>query len=413
MPTAATVANVPEILKNIWRDEIHDFLYQDSTYFGLVEKDTTWDGLKQIITVMYGGMNGRSAKFVNAQLRKSPPKYKAMQIESRDNFALWSVDHKLITLSRNQRGALVRALHENTELAMTRLKYSTSWMLWGNGGGSVGKIAAGGITGAVATLADINDVRNFEVGDTIEASLTDGTSGSVKATELDVVSIDEDLGRITFSADLAASGWAVADFLFHEGDFGVVFTGVPGYVPTTAPGVSGVPTTIHGMDRTAHLTRLGGHRFTASTANVADEIKTALAKASRRNCSVTHLLCAPEAFDEVEAELQTSKRYVDEKVGRVGYTGLEFTTQGGKIIKLFSDPSIRKSAVNSRRVVYGLNLDTFKFHTALSYPMWLSIDGKKEMDLERDANQSEGRIGGYGEHYCTAPGENFVLELTV
>jgi hypothetical protein len=44
---------------------------------------------------------------------KGPPKFKQMQIPTRDNFAVWSVDHKLITLSRNQRGALVRALAMN------------------------------------------------------------------------------------------------------------------------------------------------------------------------------------------------------------------------------------------------------------------------------------------------------------
>lgn len=411
MGTAATVANVPETLKNIWEDEIHDFLYEDSTYFGMVPKDETWDGQYQLITVHYGGMNGRSAKFADAQAAKSPPKYKQMQIPTRDNFAIWSVDHKLIVLSRNQRGALVRALAESTEKAMNRLKHSTSFMLWGNGGGAIGKISA--VVDTLITLADPNDVRNFEVGDVIEASTADGTSGAVKPQSSTVSAIDEDAGTLTMADDVDSFGtaWAANDFLFHDGDFGVVFNGVPTFVPPSAPGAGGIPTSIFGMDRSAHKTRLGGHRFTASTANISDEIKAALAKAYRRNCNVTHLFCSPEAFDEVESEIQTSKRYVDEKVGRVGYTGLEFTTQGGKVIKLFSDSSIRKSP-NAKRQVYGLKLDSWKLHTALAYPMWLTIDGKKEMDLERDANQSEGRIGGYGEHYCKAPGENFVLELT-
>ncbi len=412
MPTAATVANVPETLKNIWEDEIHDFLYEGSTWFGQIPKAEDWDGRYQLVTVMYGGMNGRSATFADAQSNKAPPKYKQMQIESRDNFALWSVDHKLIVLSRNQRGALVRALAENTKLAMERLKYSTSWMLWGNGGGAIGKISGAPTT--TATLADPNDVRNFEIGDVIEASTADGTSGSVKPQTATVTAINEDTGVITFGVDVSGLGtpWAANDFLFHDGDFGKVFNGVPTYVPPSAPGTGGVPASIHGMDRTAHLTRLGGHRFTAATANVADEVKTALAKAFRRHCSVTDLYAPPEAFDEIEAELQTLKRYVDESVGRVGYKGLEFTTQDGKVIKLWSDSFIRKSP-NGKRQIFGLRRDSWKFHTALAYPMWLSIDGKREFDLERDANQSEGRVGGYGEAYCAAPGDNFVLELTV
>lgn len=412
MGTAATVNNVPELLKYIWDDEITDFLYEDSTLLGMMPKDETWEGLYQIVSVMYGGMNGRSATFADAQSGKSPGKYKKMQIESRDNYALWSIDHKLITLTRSQRGSLVRALAENTELAMTRFKYSTSFMLWGNGGGAVGKISA--VANTLVTLADPNDVRNFEVGDVIEASTADGLSGAVKPQTATIDEIDEDAGTITFVEDVDSLGtpWAVNDYLFHNGDFGAVIHGVPAFVCPSAPGSGGVPTSIHGMDRSAHLTRLGGHRFTASTANVVDEIKTALAKAQRRNCGATHLFTSPEAFDEVEAELQSAKRYVDETVGRVGYKGIEFTTQGGKVVKLFSDSSIRKSP-NAKRQVFGLKLADWKLHSALAWPMWLSVDGKREMDLERDANASEGRIGGYGECYTKSPGHNFVLELTV
>lgn len=413
--TAASTTNVPEILKNIWEDEIHDFLYEDSTYFGLVQKDPTWDGLYQIITVMYGGMNGRSATFTNAQKNKAPPKYKQMQIPTRDNYALWSVDHKLITLSRNQRGALVRALAENTEKAMRRLKHSTGWMLWGNGGGAIGQVST--VVGTLITLKNANDVRNFEIGDELNAATTDGTSGALKqnggvnATTA-IVDVDEDAGTLTTADDTTAftTAWAANDYLFADGDFGAVFHGIPAFVCPSKPGTGGVPTTIFGMDRSAHVTRLGGHRFTAATSNVVDETKSALAKAKRRNCNVTHLFTSPEAFDEIEAELQSAKRYVDETVGRVGYTGLEFTTQGGKIIKLFSDSDIRLSP-NGKRQIYGLNMDSFKFHTALDYPLWLTVDGSREFRLEVDANQSEGRIGGYGEHYCNAPGDNFVLEL--
>jgi hypothetical protein len=416
MGTAATPLNVPETLKDIWQDEVHDFLYDGSTYFGKVEKDDSWDGDEQKVTVMYGGMNGRSALFTKAQSRKSPPKYKQMSIPARDNFQIWSIDHKLIILSRNKRGAVVRQLAENTKLAMTRLKYSTSWMLWGNGGGAVGKIST--VVGTLITLVNKEDVRNFEVGDFLNASTADGTSGSLKlnagvtaATEITL--IDEDAGTLTTADDTTAfsTAWAANDFLFHDGDFGIVFNGVPTFIPLSAPGSGGIPTSIFGMDRSAHKTRLGGHRFTATTANVTDEILTACATANRRGCKFTDLFAPPEVCNEVDLELQTQKRYVDESVGRVGYRALEFVNLDGKTIRLWPDSFIRKS-VNAKRLVYGMRMDAWKFHTAMAYPMWLTIDGREAMDTERDANQFEGRIGGYGDHYCDAPGDNFVLELT-
>jgi len=416
MGQAATVANVPEILKNIWKDEIFDFQYEDSPFYGQIEKDTSWDGLFQIITVQYGGMSGRSAKFVNAQANKGPPKYKKMQVDTSDNFALWSVDHKLITLSRNQRGALVRALAENTEKAMTKFKRSTSWMLWRNGGGAIGKIAAiGAAVGGVSpvTLVDVNDVRNFDIDDVMAASVDDGLAGAgVAARTYEVVDIDEDAGIISFTGNIVGdAAWAVGDYIFPDGDYGAALYGVPAYITLEKPGTGTTPAAIWGMPRTDHPTRLAGHRFTAATADVVEEIKAALTKAYRRSCDVTDLWTSPEVFDEIEATLGTQRRYVDVKVGRVGFSGLEFTSQSGKVVKLFSDPDMAKSK-NNKRQLFGLNMDTWKLHSALDYPMWLTIDGKKDFMQEQSANQSEGRVGGYGQAYCDAPGENFVLEFT-
>jgi hypothetical protein len=416
MGTAATVANVPEILKTIWKDEIFDFQYENSPFYGQIEKDTSWDGISNIITVQYGGMSGRSATFSNAQDNKGPPKYKKMTLETADNFALWSVDHKLITLSRNQRGALVRALAENTEKAMTKFKRSVSWMLWRNGGGAIAKIdsianVASGTS--VVTLTDPNDVRNFDIDDVCDASVDDGTGGAgIAADSYAVAEIDEDAGTVTFTGDLNGDNtWNPASFIFPSGDYAGALNGVPAYVCLEKPGTGTTPADIGGMDRTDHPTRLGGHRFSAGSADLVEEVKVALTKAYRRNADVTDLWTSPEAFDEIEGELGTLRRYSDVKVGRVGFTGLEFTAQSGKVVKLFSDPDIPLSK-NGKRQLFGLNMDRWKLHSALDYPMWLTIDGKKDFMLEQSANQSEGRVGGYAQAYTDAPGEHFVLEFT-
>lgn len=412
MGSAASTTNVPEILKGIWQDEVFDFHYEDCALVALMPKDTTWDGEYQMVTVHYGGSPGRSTDFGTAKSNKGPPKYKRMQIYTRDNFAVWSVDHKLITLSRNQKGALVRALAETTEKAHSKIKRSNSWMLWRNGGGAIGKIAS--ISTNTLTLSDINDVRNMDLDDVHVFSNDDGTGGAgTLVGRRTVTAINEDTGVITYDADLTTiAGLGANDFVFPEGDYNGAFYGVDAYVTQVAPGTGGVPAAIHGMTRTDHPTRLAGHRFTAATANVADEIKTALAKAWRRNCNVSHLFAAPEVIDEVEAEIGVNRRYVDVEVGRVGFKALEFTTQSKKVLKLIPDADIPKSKANGRRLVYGLNLSRWKFHTALEMPMWLNINNNKDFMTEENANSSEGRIGGYGQPYTDAPGDNFVLELT-
>lgn len=413
MGSAANVNNVPQILKNIWRDDIFNFMYEEQPFLGLVSKSTDWDGLFQLITVMYGGMAGRSNTFTDAKTNKSPPKYAQMQVGVKDNFATWSVDHKLITLSRNQRGALVRALTESTEKATAKLKRSSCWMFWRDGGGSVGRIKS--ISGSTFTLFDVNDIRNFDLDDVLEFSIDSGlAAGGVLSGTLTVTGLDEDAGIVTVDQAVTNIPTLAANYyVFHKGDYGASFSGVPAYVTLANPGTGIVPASIWGMNRTNFMTRLAGSRFSASNLMITESIKKALANAYRRNIETTHIFAPPEVYNDVEMSLGSARRYTDEKVGTVGYQALNFTTQGGKTVKMYSDADIPKDPGATTRYVFGLNLPTWKFQTADDYPMWLAATGgDSKFMVEQNANASEGRLGGYGQLYTIAPGQNWNLALT-
>lgn len=410
---ASNISNVPEMLKSIWDDEVPDYQYEDEVFYGKIEKDTSWDGIYQYVVAKIGNGGGHSAKFDNAKANKGPSTFKRMQIETADNFALWSVDNKLITLSRNQRGALMRALQEATEGAQSKFKRRTVRQLWGTGGGSIGKISS--ISTVYATLTDPNDVRNFDIGDVCAFADDDGytASAGVKAETRRVVGIDEDDGIIQFDTTLASiSGLGANDYIFIDGDYGVVMKGVPFYVTSSEPGVNDIPTTKWGMDCTTWPTRLSGHRFTGDQNQIGEEILNALTKAFRRNCKTTDIFMSPELFNEFAQSLETQRvRQAEEKVGRVGYTGIEVTSQSGKTVKCWGDPSVQKSP-SGNPMVYGLNMDSWTLHSAESYPMWLTADGEKKFLTEENANAREGRVGGYAQCYTNALGEQWVLELS-
>lgn len=409
---ASTITNVPLILKELWVDEIHDFQYKDQPFYGMVPKDTSWSGLKLHVTVQYANGTSVSSKFEKAKAGKRVSTYAAMEVETADLFALWAVDNKLITLTRDQKGSLVRALSEATEKANKKFKRRTAWQLWGNGGGAAAKIS--GISTTVATLSNAQDVRNFDIGDICEFAGDDGrANGGVLDGTRTITAIDEDLGKLTFDTTLATIATLGAnDFIFHEGDYNNVIKGVEAYVTTQDPGVGDVPTSIWGMTRTAFMTRLSGHRMTPSANLIAVEaVKEALMKAFVRSCGVTDLYCRPQIFNEIEMSLEGQRRYADEKVGKVGFSGLIFTSQSGKEVKLFADPDI-KLGPSGEELIFGLNRDSWKFHTAEEWPMWLTADGEKKFMTEENANAREGRLGGYGNLYCKAPGENFVLLLS-
>lgn len=412
---ASNVTNVPELLKSIWDDEVPDYQFEDEVFYGKIEKDTSWDGIYQIITCKIGNGGGHSTQFATAKTNKGASTFKKMQIETSDNFAVWSVDNKLITLSRNQKGALMRALQEATEGAQNKFKRRTVRALWSTGGGSIGKVAS--VAGANLTLVDVNDVRNFDIGDVCafapdDGYLTTGLAGVFDQTRT-VASIDEDAGIITFDATLATiTGLGANSFVFIDGDYGATMKGVPFYVTTSDPGVAGVPTSIWGMNQTTWKTRLAGHRFTGDQNQVPEEVMNALTKAFRRNCSTTDIFFSPELFNEFAQGLETQRqRPSEEKIGRVGYTGIEVTSQSGKTVKCWGDPSVRKSNAGNQ-LIFGLNMDTWVLHSAEEYPMWLTEDGKKRFMTEENNNAVEGRVGGYAQAYTNAPGENWVLELS-
>ncbi len=415
MGSAATIVNTPQILKNVWDDKIEDYFHDDQPFMALVSSDTDWDGLYRLVTVATGGMAGRSNTFGDANANKSPPSYLQMQVAVRDNFATWSVDHKLITLSRSDRGSLVRALTASTEAAMDKLKTSQNFMNWRDGGGCVGRFSV--ISTTTGTLYDLNDIRNFDIGDVIEFASDSGiAAGGVCAASATITALNEDTGVITFDINIVTGipGISSTPYLFHKGDYNLSFYGVPSYCTLTAPGVGIVPSSIWGMARTSNPTLLAGSRFTASNLLLVEGIKKALATAYRRRIETTHLFMPPEVYNDLEMSLQGNRRYAEEKVGGVGFNALVFTMQGGKSVKCYSDPDIPKDSTAVTKYVFGLNLPKFKFSTAGAYPGWLNTvgGGAGKFMTEQNANATAGRLGGYGQLFTGAPKQHWNLALT-
>ncbi len=418
MGSVATVANTPLILKNMWEDLVEDYFNDEQPFMGLVSKMTDWEGLYRLVTVPTGGMAGRSANFGDANGNKSPPTYLQMTVQVRDNFATWGVDHKLIALSRSNAGSLKRALASSTEAAMNKIKSSQNFMNWRTGGGSVGR--ASSVSTTTATLYDLNDIRNFDTGDVVEFATDNGiAAGGVCPASAVVTGRNEDTGVLTFDINIATGipGIGSTPFLFHKGDYNACFAGVPLYNPIEAPGASAeTPTTIWGMTRTTDPTLLSGSRFTASNLQLIEGIKKALTTAHRRKIDTTHMFMPPEVFNDIEMSLQGQRRYVDEKVGNVGYKALIFTTQAGKDVKCYSDADIPKNSTATTKYIWGLNLKEFKFRTAGAYPDWLNLAsgqaGAGKFMVEQNANASSGRLGGYGQLYTKALKQHWNLAIT-
>lgn len=410
MATAASVSNYAAVLKTIWpQSEIEDLFYKESPLFAMLPKDTSWTGEARVVAVQFGQTNGRSANYARAQANTNRSKMSKMTITTSDNFSIWQVEHKLMVLSRNEKGSIVKAIEQETKAAMKKFKRSLGYMVYGNGGGAIGQIAST-VTLASTTLTFRSDVtmRQIDQGDWLTFSADDGTGGGGirgGATRLEVTAVDPETRSVTVSANLnTVTGITVNDYVFIDGDYGAALYGVSAYVPTTAPS-----TAIWGMTRTTSKRRLGGIRVSGLTLQIHEAVKKALTVASKEGASISHIFMSPDDWLSLELTLGTQVRRGDEKVtAKVGFGFIEFTNPASSSsVKVFADADCPPG------LVYGLDMSTWTLASAGEYPDILDTYGNKMDYLQAGvtAPTFEGRIGGYAQLYTDAPGYNFVLTL--
>lgn len=409
--SAANTSNLGQILKTIWtQDDINEVFYSDFPLLAMVKKDTSWSGEARVITVPWGQVAIGGSRFDVALANRRPSRVSKMTITTNDYFVIWSVDHKLITLSRNDTGAVMRALDRETKSAMKRMKRTLGWLMYGDGGGSVGSIAS--ISTTTITLNRARDSRNFEPGMELEVYSNSGARyGSVGTNRPGTLTVADGgvntrTGVITFTATVATAVPLAAanDYLFPTGDYQNVFCGIDSYVPNVADASVG---TLWSMLRTDFRNRLAGVRVGGKGQLVEEAIKRSLMRLGDAGGECSHVFLNTEDYYDLEMANQ-SKKYgtLDTKVGTIGFRGMEFTGHNGKVVSVYPDPECPKN------LIYGLDLSDCVFATAGEFPDFLTVNGNK-YELEPAANAAQGRIGGYGQFYLETPGNHFVCDRTL
>lgn len=413
---AVNESNTPLLLKSIWEDDLEPYMLEDEVLFGKLDKDTTFEGDDRKVVLQIGSGGGHSADFDKAMENRGAPTLKRFSYDVADDYAVWSVDKKMMSRSRSNKGALKRALQLATQNAADKLKRRTVRHNWHNGGGAIGKIAASGISTKYATLEQTNDIRNVDIGDVHVFAADDGylaSAGVLDGTRR-VVDVDWDNGIIEYDVTLATipSIGTGSKFIFVDGDYGAVQKGVPYYIPTSAPGVDSIPTTVWDMTRGTSM-YTSGSRFTGDENQIGEEILRVGTELYKRNVMPTDIFLDPDLFQEFANSLESQRvRTAEERVGKVGYTGLEVVMQNGKTVKVWGDPSIRR-APDGKRLVWFLNLDYWSFVSMEQFPMWLTSDKTKSESFmtEANANALQGRLGGYPQLVCTNFMQQALLKL--
>lgn len=407
-----SVSGLSGVLKRLYpQTKIDRVLYEDNPLLGMMAKDEEFYGEDLRLALMYAPTTGRSATFANAQSNKAGASYKGFNLTRVTDYSLFSIDGQAIRAAKNSKGALVNALEAEGDANLHALKRSIAISQYRNGGGAIGKV--GSTSTVTLTLSEKADVTNFEVGQHIVTSTTDGTSGSVDAgSETTITGIDRDAGTLTAAANWTTGGdYSDDDFLFTDGDFGAKMSGLEAWCPASAPGA----TAFFGVDRTDDVTRLGGVRI-ASNASLDVTIERCLVRAAarlrREGGMADYCFMNPEDVYQLDNELGAKREYqtltaVNAKgtsVGAFGYSALCLMTPAG-MIYVVPDQNVPKA------VAWMLTMKTWKLYSLGPAAGWLSED-KNQILRESTSDAYEGRMGGYMNVGCKAPGWNARINLS-
>lgn len=408
---AASTSTLSNVLKQLYpQSYLWKVLYENNPWFGMVPKSEDFGGRDLRLSLMYAPTSGRSQDFTLAQSQKVGARYAGFVLTRNTDYSLFSITTEAIRASKGNANSLVEGLKAEGDAALYALKRSASTALFGNGGGAVGQIASTSTN--TLTLVNASDVTNFEVGDTIAPSLTDGTSGAIIADPQIITAINRDTGVLTKTGNWNAGNYANGNYLFHAGDFGAKIRGLAAWLPATAP-VLGVDS-FFGQDRGVDPTRLAGVRYVADT-SIDSTLErcfiNASARVGREGGRPDLLLLNPVDRARLVNEMGAKTRY--EKltaqspkggVASIGYETLVIEGGGGRmdVVADLNCPQNR---------AYMLQKDTWKLFSLGAMPGWLTEDGAQVL-REASADALEGRLGYYAQLGCQAPGWNATIDIS-
>ena len=337
--TVASTTLLEEIYKIRYSpDGLTEYFTKESEILTEVPIKNDFGGWKWWKTFKTNTVRG-STTFGTALANRNVPNFVRPEIHRSEDHVIVSVGCEAARAAR--RGgeyALIDELDDAIQSSMEELARQTDAFMAGNGGGSIGQIATGGIAGNVITLADPAQIYLFSEQMLLQVSANDGTgtghtlrdSGNTHT----VSSIDQDAGTVTVSAIGDVSGTAAADYLFRDGDFDQgaqrVLQGFFAWCPHTAPSGGDSFFTI---DRSTNVGALSGSRIDGDAASPVDTIKELAAKMKRNRARRGEYVCFinPTRWTEVDQVILAKQYYGQENKPKMGAEGFVIKTVLGDV----------------------------------------------------------------------------------
>lgn len=385
-----------------WYDDakVQNQTYEENPGLALVPKNTKATGKYIPVPVIYEVNQGRSATFSNAQGNQSPAQLASFFLTRKRDYDVATIDNETLEAAEDNKGGFLDEATLLIDMAHRGLTISAASALFRDGTGTIGVIAAAGITSGVITLSNPADVSQFGINQTVQANATSG--GTPRAALGYVIGRNVAAGTVTVAstgqggAAGSPAGWTGGDSLVVQGDNNGKISGFQAWLPTTAPTGSD---NFYGVNRSVD-SRLYGLSYDGSAQPIEEALIDHSMLLGREGSSPSHWLTNFGTLAALNKALGAKVNFVDLKgPADIAFRGIE-VHGANTVIKCVAD----RSCPVQRGML--LKMNTWKLHSIGDVPKILRYGDGKDMLRVYNADAAEARMGYYGNLGCNAPGWN-------
>jgi hypothetical protein len=428
MATFANASNQVAALKELYDNPsnyLKDLVYKKNPLLALVSKNESPSGMagKYLpVPIVFGGPQGRSGTFSNAQNNQTATADVSFFVYRVRNYQLVTIENELLEATRDDAAAFVDQAKLQVDTGMRNISNDLARQLFGNVSGSRGEIAS--ISTGVITLTAAGDIVQFEVGQTLVSYSVSGSTPTISTGgNLGyVIAVDRGLGQLTVSATAGGAAgtptnWSTSfPFLAVQGDINFVsnglqsanqiqLSGLGAWLPSTAPASND---SFWGVNRSQDATRLAGVRYDGSSLMIEEALVNASSLVAREGGMPDMCFMNFESYAALENSLGSKVQYVQVKheEADIAFAGITVNAPYGPI-------TVMPDRNCPPRRAYLLQMDTLQLRSLGKAPHILTY-GMEGLDGLRvgNADALEIRIGYYGNLICNAPGWNCTVSLS-
>lgn len=406
------VANIEPIFKQWYVKSEENMMYRDRPAMGMIQKERAGgEQIKQPIKISQGP--GQSTSFANAQTNVGLAVRRPFLGDWGLDYSLARVNGNLIDLSQDNKGAIVKALADETETSMDAISQRLERDLFRAGFGACGVIASGQGT-ATITLTNRADTQNFFPAQVLVGASTEGASALRNGgATIAVLSVDRDAGTVTAAAAWTGSIAALAagDFLFQQGDrqdaatpARLRVTGFSGWLPLVAPTAGD---SFFGVDRSTDTVALAGVRVNGVGKPVSQALYDLAVRIGENGGSPDTAFVSFDSFGKLVTELDNKVVY--DTVQGDGITIMfEAITVSGPKGKIRVFPS---TYCPMDRLFVLTKRDWTLYCGGAANPIYPALKGVSLLDVS-NADSVELRHKVLAQLMCAAPGRSGVSQLS-